>query len=346
MNLEELKNLENQFDSEFAAVAQIKELEQLHIKYLGRNGLLTQILRALKNLPLEKRRQLGSQSNKLKELWQHKFQIKAEELKITQRTKKIFDITRPGKKVKLGHEHPLSLVLKQVIQIFSSLGFSIAEGPDIETEYYNFDALNLPPGHPARDMWSTIWLQTETKNQKPEVRNKLLRTHTSPVQIRYMETHRPPLRIISPGQVFRFESTDQTHNFQFWQLEGLMVDEDITLGHLRYILETFLSQFFGRKVKSRFEPSYFPFVEPGLQFSISCPFCSSKGCSSCQQLGWLEMGGAGMVHPQVFKNVGYDSSRWQGFAFGIGLDRLAMHKYHIPDIRLFYNGDLRFIRQF
>ncbi|RJQ13841.1 phenylalanine--tRNA ligase subunit alpha [Candidatus Parcubacteria bacterium] len=343
-NQEEIKKVELQFNQEIEKIGQESDLEQLRIKYLGRKGLLTMMLRSLKDMPLEQRKVIGPMANKLKETFEHHLQIKKEELKAGGEIKQSIDVTRPGKKINLGHLHPLSIVLRQVVDIFNGLGFAVAEGPEIETEYYNFDALNLPAEHPARDMWNTIWLDgSKSQNQKERL---LLRTHTSPVQIRYMQSHKPPVRIISPGQVFRFEATDQTHHFQFWQLEGLMIDEDINLGHLRYIIEAFLSRFFGRKIQSRFEPSFFPFVEPGLQFSISCPFCKSKGCSSCQKLGWLEMGGAGMVHPQVLRNVGYDPKKFQGFAFGLGLDRLAMHKYHIPDIRLFYNGDLRFIRQF
>lgn len=359
MNLESIKKLEEQFNEEFSSVANQQKLEELRVKFIGRNGLLTGILRSLKDAPIEVKREVGPRANELRKEWDNQLRAKAHELTFAKEIVRAIDISRPGHKIALGHEHPLTQVLRHVVQIFTSLGFSVADGPDIESEYYNFDALNLPPGHPARDMWSTFWLKQPASGlfARPDLRNKsgvglkseeklLLRTHTSPVQIRYMETHRPPLKIISPGAAFRFEATDPTHAFQFWQLEGLMVGDTINLGHLKYIIETFLSQFFGKKVKARFEPSYFPFVEPGLQFSMSCPFCNAKGCASCQKAGWVEMGGAGMVHPQVFRNVGYDAQKVSGFAFGLGLDRLAMHKYHIPDIRMFYSGDLRFTRQF
>lgn len=339
MDLERIKKIEEQFNEEFAMVANQPQLEQLRVKFVGRNGILTSILKSLKDASIEIKREVGSRANELRKMWEKELRVKAHELAFAKQTLSAVDISRPGKKVYIGHEHPLTMVLRDVVQIFTSLGFSVADGPEIESEYYNFDALNLPSGHPARDMWSTFWL-------KPEKEKMLLRTHTSPVQIRYMQSHKPPLRIISPGVVFRFEAIDATHAFQFWQLEGLMVGENINLGNLKYIIETFLSQFFGKKVKARFEPSYFPFVEPGLQFSMSCPFCAAKGCASCHKTGWVEMGGAGMVHPQVFRNVGYNPQKVSGFAFGLGLDRLAMHKYHIPDIRMFYSGDLRFIRQF
>lgn len=360
MKLEDLKKLEEEFNKEVALVSDAQKLEELRVKFIGRRGLLTGVLRSLKDAPLAIKREIGSKANELQKQWEHELKQKAHELSFAKEVVRAIDVSRPGKKVGLGHEHPLSLVLRNVAQIFTSLGFSVADGPEIESEYYNFDALNLPHGHPARDLWSTFWLKPPAGGwfARPDLKNKsgiglkheaermLLRTHTSPVQIRYMETHKPPLRVISPGMAFRFEATDATHSFQFWQLEGLMVGDGINLSHLKYIIETFLSQFFSRKVSARFEPSYFPFVEPGLQFSMSCPFCNAKGCASCHTTGWVEMGGAGMVHPQVFRNVGYDAKDVSGFAFGLGLDRLAMHKYHIPDIRMLYSGDIRFTRQF
>lgn len=235
------------------------------------------------------------------------------------------DVTAPGKRPERGHLHPLTLVQNKAIDIFSSMGFEVAEGPEMETEYYNFDALNIPKNHPARDMWDTFWMKN----------GKLLRTHTSPVQIRYMEEHNPPFRIIAPGRTFRYEATDATHEAQFYQLEGLMIGKNITLANLKAVMEVFFQKFFGSKdIQVRLRPSYFPFVEPGVEVDMKY-----KG-------KWMEIAGAGMVHPKVLENMKIDSREWRGFAFGMGIDRLAMIKYKIDDIRLFYGSDLRFIKQF
>ena len=236
-----------------------------------------------------------------------------------------------------GHKHPLSHVIRRAVDVFSELGFAVAEGPEMETEHYNFDMLNVPKEHPARDMQDTLWLKN----------GNLLRTQTSPVQIRYMETHTPPVRIIVPGKVFRAEATDATHEAQFFQLEGLAIDTDITLAHLKGTIEAFLKKLFGKEdLKTRFRPSFFPFVEPGVEIDMSCFKCDQKGCNVCKQSGWIEFMGAGMVHPNVLRNGGIDPEKYTGFAFGMGLERLSMLKYGIDDIRLFYGGDLRFINQF
>ena len=252
-----------------------------------------------------------------------------------------------------GHSHPLSQVISACIKIFNDLGFEYAEGPEIESERYNFDALNIPHHHPARDMWDTFWL-------KPEQSRKLLRTHTSPVQVRYMETHKPPVRIIAPGKVYRHEATDATHEMQFYQLEGLAVGPDVTLSNLKWLLEQFFEKFFGTESAVRFRPSYFPFVEPGVEIDVSCFACKGKGmvsaedgasggarqCSVCKGTGWIEIMGAGMVHPHVLTEVGIDPHINSGFAFGVGIDRLAMLKYGIDDVRALYSGDLRLVHQF
>ncbi len=240
---------------------------------------------------------------------------------------------------KNGHIHPISSILLRVNEIFDELGFTIARGPEIETEFYNFDALNIPEHHPARDMWDTFWL-------KPLNAKKLLRTHTSPVQIRYMESHKPPIRIIAPGKVFRHEATDATHEAQFYQLEGLVVGENISVANLKWTLETFFEKLFEKKVIVRFRPSFFPFVEPALETDMSCFKCGGSGCSLCKGTGWIEMGGSGMVHPKVLKSAGIDPEKFSGFAFGYGVDRLAMLKYGIDDVRLLYQGDLRLVNQF
>ncbi len=244
-----------------------------------------------------------------------------------------------------GHLHPLTLVLTDINRIFTEMGFTIADGPEIETEFYNFDSLNMPEHHPARDMWDTFWL-------KPLNARKLLRTHTSPVQVRYMEAHKPPLRIIAPGKVFRHEATDATHEAQFYQLEGLVVGENISMANLKWTIETFLEKLFGKKTNLRLRPSYFPFVEPGVEVDMSCFKCDGKNpeeilqCSVCKGTGFVEILGAGLVHPKVLESSGIDSKKFSGFAFGCGVDRIAMLKYGIDDVRLFYQGDLRLVSQF
>lgn len=238
-----------------------------------------------------------------------------------------------------GKLHPLSLIQQQICEIFDELGFTVASGPEIETEFYNFDALNIPEHHPARDMWDTFWL-------KPLNLRKLLRTHTSNVQIRWMEKNKPPIKIIAPGKVYRHEATDATHEAQFYQLECLVVGIDVSLANLKWTLETFFEKFFEKKTTIRFRPSFFPFVEPGLETDMSCFKCGGSGCSICKNTGWIEMGGSGMVHPKVLESVGIDSKKYRGFAFGYGIDRLAMLKYGVEDVRLFYQGDLRLVNQF
>ena len=311
---------------EINKIQDVKGLEQIRIKYLGRqDGELTKILRSLKDLSVEDKRKLGPAANALRYELESALSEKLENLKAkTQNLRPSLDITLPGKKVPVGHLHPLTLMENRIREIFQSLSFSVVEGPEVESEYYNFDALNIPANHPARDMWDTFWLKSKL----------LLRTHTSPVQVRYMEKHQPPFQIIVPGRVFRYEATDATHEINFHQVEGLMVGEDISLANFKYIIEEFLKQLFGKNIHFRFRPSYFPFTEPSLEVDI--------------QLGgkWLEVMGAGMVHPKVFDAVKYTSKEVRGFAFGLGLERLAMIKYKIDDIRLFYSGDLRFIKQF
>ncbi len=282
--------------------------------------------------------------------------------------KDTFDVTVPGEKHEIGHLHPLTLVKREVEEIFQAMGFSVIDGPEIENEWYNFDALNIPKDHPARDMWDTFWLKNNQKfqitNNKLQTNSKfksnppgsplrvqqnsklLLRTHTSPVQIRYMEKHQPPFRIIVPGRIFRHEATDASHEINFYQVEGLMVGKDISAANFKAIIEEFLSRFFGKKVKARLRPSFFPFTEPSFEVDMTCLVCNEKGCSVCSKRCWVEIIGAGMVHPNVLKAGGINPKNWQGFAFGVGLDRLAMMKYKVDDIRLFYSGDSRFLKQF
>ena len=356
-----LKLFKNEVKKEIKKAKDLKELDQIFRKYLGKKGEICLLLKNLKRLPKEKRKRRGKELNSLKEFIEKEIEEKAKEIKekLTAEIlkKEKIDVTAPGKKITLGHLHPLTLVERKVEEIFQSMGFSIVEGPEIETEWYNFDALNIPKDHPARDLWNTLWLRQNnrpyTLNLKQEsLKSKvyslklLLRTHTSPVQVRYMEKKQPPLRIIVPGRVFRHEATDASHEVNFYHIEGLMVDKNVSVANFKAIIQKFYQKFFEKNVEIRLIPSYFPFTEPSFEVDITCLTCGGKGCPACQKTGWMEMMGAGMVHPQVFKNSGLNPKEWQGFAFGMGLDRLAMMKYKINDIRLFYGGDLRFLGQF
>ncbi len=342
---------------ELKKISDHASLESWRIKFLGRKSELSILSKSLPKLLQEERRNLGKALNETRQRLESEYQ-KKEKLfgKSATRTQEFLDISQPGRKFASGHLHPLTITLRRMLEIFSSMGFEVVEGQEIETEYYNFDALNIPAWHPARDMWDTFWLKQpenakrRTKNNKRE--SLLLRTHTSPLQIRYMEAHQPPFRIVMPGRVFRHEATDARHESQFYQLEGLMVGEDVSLANFKSIMEHFLKEFFGSKTELQLRASYFPFTEPSLEVLMTCPKCGGKGslkdrrCAVCGGEKWLEIAGAGMVHPQLFRNVGYNPEKVQGFAFGMGVDRFTMIKYKIDDIRLFYSGDLRFIRQF
>jgi phenylalanyl-tRNA synthetase alpha chain len=322
----------------------LKELNEVLKEYLGKEGKLTEVLRCLKDLPKKDRAKIGMEANKLKVFFENQFDKKSKELKDDlhkiAEEKEWIDITAPGKKIPLGHLHPLTLARREVEDIFQSMGFSVVGGPEIENEWYNFDALNIPKDHPARDQWDTFWIKTRNDSKL------LLRTHTSPVQIRFMEKNNPPLRIIVPGNVFRHEATDASHDFQLCQVEGLMVDKNISAASFKAVIGEFFKKFFKKDVKIRLRPDFFPFTEPSFDVSISCLICGGKGCPVCKGRGWVEIAGAGMVHPNVFKNAGLNQNDWQGWAFGFGLERLTMMKYKINDIRLFRLGDLRFLNQF
>jgi len=343
--LKSLAKIKTRAEREIKEAKDLKSLNEIFKKYLGKQGELTQILSLLPKLPRPKRRKIGRLANQLKNSLTLKFDERAQKLKEeaiqVAKEKEWIDITLPGKKPVVGHLHPLTLVKRKACEIFSGLGFEVVEGPDLENEWYNFDALNIPPHHPARDLWDTFWLKLDKIQKK-----LLLRTHTSPVQVRYMEKNQPPLRIVVPGRVFRHEATDASHEINFYQLEGLMVDKDVSVANFRAILQEFFNRFFEKEIQLRLRPSYFPFTEPSFEVDISCLNCQGKGCSACQKTGFMEMMGAGLVHPQVFKSAGLNPQIWKGFAFGMGLDRLAMMKYKINDIRLFYSGDLRFLTQF
>jgi len=350
----------------------LAELEVIYRRYLGRKGELTAVFQNLKNLPEKERKEQGRLANQIKQEILDKIEKKKKELSRERKDleREWIDVTAPGLTLPVGHLHPLTQVQRQIEDIFQSMGFAVVEGPEIETDWYNFDALNIPVDHPARDVWDTFWLRAdagdqlpatsdqqikefdslrepEAGSQKPVARSRLLlRTHTSPVQIRYMEKHQPPLRIIAPGRVYRHEATDASHDFQFYQVEGLMVDKEVNVANFKAIILEFFRRFFKRDLKIRLRPSYFPFTEPSFEVDVSCLICQGKGCRTCQRTGWIEMMGAGMVHPNVFKAVRLNPKNWQGFAFGVGMDRLVMMKYKIDDIRWFHSGDLRFLNQF
>lgn len=324
----------------------LKELFDLEKKYLGRKSEFNEILKNIKNLSGEEKKKVGQLANLSKKGIENHLEKMKKILgeRGVDFEKERIDVTVPGKKVKMGHLHILSQVRDEIEGIFSGMGFEIADGPEVETEFYNFDALNIPANHPARDAWDTFWLKSHKSQTKIE--KILLRTHTSPVQIRYMKKHTPPFRIIAPGKCFRHEATDAAHGHTFYQFEALMVGDDVNLANFKYIGEQFFSQFFKKDIKIRLRPSFFPFTEPSFEFDVSCTVCDGKGCPSCKGGGWLEVGGCGMVNQKVFAAAGYPRNKYQGFAWGFGFERLAMMKYKINDIRLFHSGDLRFIKQF
>jgi phenylalanyl-tRNA synthetase alpha chain len=337
MSLEAVKQLEETALAEIRQTRTPEALELLRVKYLGRKGELTQVLRGLKDLDPELRRQMGQEANRAKEVLETVLAESLAALKAAARRQAAaeIDVTLPGRRPPLGRLHPITRVMQEVCDIFLHLGFETVEGPEVELDWYNFEALNLPPDHPARDMQDTFYFNDQV----------LLRTHTSPMQIRTMEQRQPPVRIIAPGRVYRRDS-DLTHTPMFHQVEGLLVDKGVTFADLKGTLTTFVHQMFGPEVGVRFRPSYFPFTEPSAEVDIECVICRGEGCRVCKVTGWLEILGSGMVHPAVFEAVGYDPEEYTGFAFGLGVERIAMLKYGIDDLRLFFDNDLRFLRQF
>jgi phenylalanyl-tRNA synthetase alpha chain len=342
---EKIEQIKQQFFSELELIESLGELEPLRIKYLGRKSEFTSILKGLKDLTDDERKVIGQLANSVKIEIENSFVQKEKTLKEKSfdfAAEKI-DVTIPAKKIVRGHLHPLTKIQNELEDIFTSMGFEIADGPEVETEFYNFDALNIPKNHPARDKWDTFWLKQQNKKQEERI---LLRTHTSPVQVRFMQSHTPPFRIIAPGKCFRNEATDATHEHSFYQFEALMVGDDVNVGNFKYVAEQFFSKFFKKDITVRIRPSYFPFTEPSFEFDISCTVCGGDGCPSCKGGGWLEVGGAGMVNQAVFEAAGYPKGKYQGFAWGFGLERLLMMRNKINDVRLFQSGDIRFISQF
>ncbi len=325
-----------------AAIARAEssaDLEQLRVRYLGRQGRLTLLLRSLGALPARERPLVGAAANEAKRELEALLELRLGETREAERrqerARQRLDLTLPGRRPPMGSRHPLTQVQGEIVGIFAGLGFSVAEGPEVEDDYHNFEALNIPRDHPARDMQDTFYLSEDT----------LLRTHTSPVQIRTMQAQRPPVRIICPGRVYRRDA-DITHSPMFHQVEGLAVDRHVSMADLKGTLELFARQMFGPRSKIRFRPSFFPFTEPSAEVDVVCFLCGGGGCRVCKQSGWLEILGSGMVHPQVLRNVGYDPEEVTGWAFGMGIERIAMLKYGVDDIRLFFENDVRLLRQF
>ena len=314
-----------------------EELQDLRAKYLGRNGVITQLIKVIPQLALKYRAEAGTITNALKRKLEESLRARGDLLRKEKEQKALrIDTSMPGISPELGSIHPISQTLKTISQIFVKLGFRVVEGPEVESDYYNFTALNIPEGHPSRETFHTFYLNS----------GELLRSQTSPVQIRVMEKEKPPLRIVAPGKVFRPDATDASHSFMFHQVEGLSVDKDITFSDLKGTLAVFVREMFGEETRMRFRPHFFPFTEPSAEIDISCIICGGTGCRVCSFKGWLEILGAGMVDPNVFRTVKYDPEVWRGFAFGMGVERIAMLKYGITDIRLFYENDVRFLRQF
>jgi len=340
---DELEQIRQRAEQDLTAASDSQALAAWYAQYLGRKGEVTSLTRRLGALPPEERPAFGQAVNALKTALQESFDRRQEEVRRAELTQRLeaeaVDVTLPGRAPDIGTLHPVTQMIREVTDIFAHLGFQTVEGPEVEDAYYAFDALNIPKEHPARDVWDTIFIQSAS-------REIVLRPHTSPMQIRTMEQSTPPVRVVVPGRCYRYEALDATHEWHFHQIEGLAVDERITMSDLKGVLAEFARQIFGRERKVRFRCDYFPFVEPGVDFAIDCMVCTGVGCRVCKGTGWIEILGAGMVHPNLLINVGYDPDRYTGFAFGMGVERLVMLKYGVQDIRAFYQGDVRFLAQF
>lgn len=348
----EILSIKASFIEAIAKAETLEQTEDLRIAYLGRKGSLTFILRAIKNLPSDERKNLGEEANALRREIEERLAEKRAELeRMTHEgilKKEWLDVTRPGVQPLRGHLHPLTQIQREIEDIFISMGFGIAEGPEMELEHYNFDALNMPETHPARETQDTWWIRHPAvrTNREKKATRLLLRTQVTQIQVRYMERNMPPFRVIMPGTVFRREATDASHEIQFTQMDGFMVDHKASLADLKGIMEAVLKKLFGPRIKTRLRAGFFPFVEPGVEMDIECLYCKQKGCPVCKQSGWIEVFPGGVMHPSVFKAAGYNPHQWQGIAWDIGVDRIAILKYKIPDLRLLRSGDLRFLKQF
>jgi phenylalanyl-tRNA synthetase alpha chain len=345
--IQQLEELKTKALQELDKIPDARELESWRVRYLGKKSSLTSILRSLATLPIEERKSVGARANQVKTALEGGLQEKGQALQETRfifgTQKEVLDITLPGRPLPTGRLHPITQTIDEILAIFASMGFQIAEGPDVEWDYYNFEALNIPAEHPSRDTMSTCWVEPRAESGEY---NMLLRTHTTAVTARVIEKMEPPIRVIEPGRVYRYEATDATHIPMFYQIDGLAVDKGITLADLKGTLYEFARRFFGEERKVRFRCDFFPFVEPGVEMAIECLTCNGKGCRLCGYSGWIEILGAGMTHPNVLRGGGIDPDEYSSFAFGIGIERLPMLRYGIDDIRLFYGNDLRFLRQF
>ena len=345
--IELVESLERQFKAALAASSKTPAgLKALRDEYLGRkNGALSALVKSIAKAPPEQRRSLGAHSNALKKLVEGILERQEAAARDSARPANALDVTLPARRAWTGRRHPLTQVRERVEDIFIAMGYQVIEGPEIEDDWHNFEALNMPAAHPARDMQDTLYLSSPVPAADQGRAATLLRTHTSGMQIRYMEQHDPPVRIIAPGRVYRRDNFDATHTPMFAQVEGLVVDEGISLGDLKGTLNAFAQEFFGARVATRFRPSFFPYTEPSAELDVECQGCSGRGCPLCKHTGWIEILGCGMVHPAVFEAVGYDTDRYTGFAFGMGIERLALRLYGVDDIRMFYENDLRFLEQ-
>ncbi len=332
-----ISQIKNSFNTDINSISSLNDVEELRIKYFSRNGLIAQLFEKLKDAPKEDKPELGKKLNLLRNELTSQFDEIKNKLSSLQKSKaNLLDLTLPGKEIIIGSKHILTQTLDEIKSIFKGLGFSVAGGPELESDYYNFEALNFPADHPARDMQDTFFISKDF----------LLRTHTTPVQIRIMEKQAPPVRAIMPGRVYRNEAVSARSYCMFHQVDGIYVDTDVTFAELKGTLVSFAKQFYGSNLRYRFRPSFFPFTEPSAEMDITCYLCNGKGCKICKNSGWLEILGCGMVDPNVFKFVNYDSEKYTGYAFGMGIERIALLKYGITDIRIFFDNDLRFLKQF
>ncbi len=342
MMQERLLELQEEALQKVAAASELKELNEVRVAYLGKKGPITEVLRGMGKLSAEERPKIGALANEVREAIATKIEEKQKALETAAVNAKLatetIDVTLPGRPVNKGNLHPLTRIVEEIEDLFIGMGYTVAEGPEVESDYYNFEALNLPKSHPARDMQDSFYITDEI----------LMRTHTSPVQARTMEKHKGqgPVKIICPGKVYRRDNDDATHSHQFQQIEGLVIDENISMSDLKGTLDVFAKKVFGQDREIRLRPSFFPFTEPSVEVDISCKICGGKGCSVCKKTGWIEVLGAGIVHPNVLEMAGFDSKKYSGFAFGMGVERIAMLKYGVDDIRHFYTNDVRFLKQF
>ena len=336
---QQLEEAKSGIHKELREISDEPSLQQLKSKYLGKKGIITEMLKSLRDLPPEQKKESGQSINRVKKEIEKLIDEKHSDIRNSEKAKKLLeeqiDVTLPGRGITVGGRHPITRVMEEIVYNFERMGFNVAEGPEVELDYYNFEALNIPKDHPARDMQDTFYISDDI----------VLRTHTSPVQIRVMQNQSPPVKIIAPGKVYRCDS-DISHTPMFHQIEGLLVEKDITFGNLKSVITQFVHLTFGKNTNVRFRPSFFPFTEPSAEVDIECAMCLGDGCRVCKQTGWLEIMGCGMVDPEVFKSVGYDPDIYSGFAFGMGVERIAMLKYGINDIRLFFENDIRFLKQF